>query len=79
MTIVSVEEEYLIFDSVGAIYVGEFGHGLKPPVYTRVNRWCVMDRTVQRDVVMDILVVLLGSVNNYGRHEVLPIISCEYE
>ena len=32
MTIVSIEEEYLIVDKGGTAYVGELGHGLKPPV-----------------------------------------------
>ena len=54
MTIVSVEEECLIVDRGGAEYVGEFGHGIKPPVSIHVARWCVMDFPVQWDVVMDV-------------------------
>ena len=75
MTIVSIKEEYLVFDKGGAAYVGELGHGLKPPVSIHVARWCVMDCPVQWDVVMEILEVLLGLVNNDGRHEALPISS----
>ena len=37
-----------------------------------------MDYPVKWDVVMKILGVLLGLVNNDGRHEALPICSCEY-
>ena len=73
MTIVSIEEEYLIVDRGGTAYVGELGHGLKPPVYIRVARWCVTDYPVQWYVVMEILVVLLDLVNNDGRHEALAI------
>ena len=65
----------MIVDSVGAAYVGELDHGLKPPFYIHVDRWCVMNCPVQWGVVMDIFGVLLGSVNNNGRHEAYPIIS----
>ena len=75
MTIVSIEEEYLIVDRGGTVYVGELGHDLKPPVSIHVARWCVMDCPVQWDVVMEILGVLLGLANNDGRHEALPISS----
>ena len=75
MTIVSIEEEYLIFDRGGTAYVVELGHGLKPPVYIHVAIWYVMDCPVQWDVVMEILGVLLGLVKNDGRHEALPISS----
>ena len=68
MTIVSIEEEYLIVDRRCAAYVGALGHGLKPPVSIYVAIWCVMDCTVQWDVVIDILVLILGLVNNNGRH-----------
>ena len=64
MTILSTKEEYLIVDRGGTAYVGELGHGLKPPVSIHVSRWCAMDYPVQWDVVMDILGVLLGLVNN---------------
>ena len=64
----SIKEEYLIFDRGGATYVGELGHGLKPPVSIRVSRWCVMDCPLQWHVVMEILGLLLGLVNNYVRH-----------
>ena len=74
MTIVSIEEDYLIVDRRGAAYVGELGHGLKTPVSIHVSRWCVMDCSVQWDV-MEILEVLLGMVNNTGRHEAFPTIS----
>ena len=73
MTIVSIEEEYLIVERGGTAYVGELGHGLKPPISIHVARCCVMDCPVQWDVVMEILGVLLGLVNNYGRHEALAI------
>ena len=73
MTIVSTEEDYLIVDRGGTAYVGELGHGLKPPIFIHVAIWCVMDCLVQCDVVMDILGVLLGLVNNNGRHEALPV------
>ena len=53
MTIVSIEEEYLIVDRGGAIYVGELGHDLKPPVSIHVSRWCGIDCSFQWDVVMD--------------------------
>ena len=73
MTIVSIKEEYLIFERGGTAYVGELGHGLKPPVSIHVAIWYVMDCSVQWDVVMEILGVLLGLVNNYGRPEALPV------
>ena len=73
MTIVYIEEEYLILDRGGDTYVGELGHGINTPVSICVARWCVMDCPVQLDVVMEILGVLLGLVNNNGRHEALPI------
>ena len=74
MTIVSTKEDYLIVERGGAAYVRELGRGLKPPVSVHVAIWCVMDCISQLDVVIDILGVLLGLVNNYGRHEALPII-----
>ena len=73
MTIVSIEEEYLIVDRGGTAYVGELGHDIKPPVSIHIARWCVMDCPVQWDVVMEILGVLLGLVKNDGRHEAFPI------
>ena len=79
MTTVSIEEEYIIVDRGVATYVGELGHGLNPPISIHVDRWCVMDFPVQWEVVMDILGVLLGLVNNYGRHDAFPIRSCEYK
>ena len=75
MTIVSIEKEYLIVDRGGTAYVGELGHGLKPPVSIHVSRWCVIDCPVQWDVVMEILGLLLGLVDNNGRHEAFPISS----
>ena len=71
----SIKEEYLIVDRGGATYVGELGHGLNSPVSIHVAIWCVMDCSVKWDVVMEILGVLLGLVNNDGRHEALPISS----
>ena len=79
MNIASTEEEYLIADRVCTAYVGDFFHGLKPPVSIHVARWCVMEFPVQWDVVMEILGVLLGLVNRYGRHEAFTISSCEYK
>ena len=78
MIIVTIEEEYLIV-RCGTAYVGELDHGLKPPVSVHVARWCVMDCPVQWDVVMDILGVILGLVNNYGRNEALPISLGKYK
>ena len=69
----SIKEEYLIVYRGDTAYVGELGHGLKPTDSIHVARWCVMDCPVQWDVVMEILGVLLGLVNNDGRHEALPI------
>ena len=73
MTIVSIEEEYLIVDRGGAAYVGELDHGLKPHICIHVSRWYVMDCPVQWDVVIEILGLLLGLVNNNGTHESFPI------
>ena len=73
MTIVSVKKEYLIVDKGGTAYVGKLGHSLKPPVSIHAARWCVMDCPVQWDVVMEILGLLLGLVNNDVRHEALLI------
>ena len=73
VTIVSTEEEYLIFDRGGAAYVGELGHGLNPTVSIHVSIWCVMDCPVQWDIVTEILGLILGLVNNYRRHESFPI------
>ena len=79
MTIVSIEEEYLFVHRGGTAYVGELGHGLKPPVSIHASKWCVMDCPFQWDVVMEIFGVLLGLVNNDGRHEALPISSTKYK
>ena len=79
VNIVSIEEEYMIFDRRGATYVGELGYGLKPPVSIHVTRWCVTDCPFRWDVVMEILGVILGLVNNDGRHEALPISSGKYK
>ena len=73
MIIVSIEEEYMIVESGGTAYVGELGHGLKPPVSIYVARWCVMDCPVQWDVVMEILGVLVGLVKNGGIHQALSM------
>ena len=75
VTIVSIKEEYLIVDRGGAAYVGELGHVLKSPVSIHVAIRCVMDFPVQWDVMMDILGVILGLLNNNRRHEALPISS----
>ena len=75
----STEEEYLIVDRGGAVYVGYLVHELKPPISIHVAIWCLMECPVQWGAMMDILRVLFGLVNNNGRHEALPIISCEYK
>ena len=72
MDIVYIEEEYLIVDRGGTTYVGELVHGLNPPVSIHVARWCVINCPLKWDVVMEILGVLLGLVNNYRRHEAFP-------
>ena len=69
VTIVPIEEEYLIVDMGGATYVGELGNGIKPPISIHAARWCVMECPLQWDFVMKILVFLLGLVNNDGRNE----------
>ena len=46
MTIISIEEEYMIVDRGGTTYFGDLGHGLKTPVTIPVAIWCVMDWTV---------------------------------
>ena len=79
MTIVSIEAEYLIVDRIGAVYVGELGHEIKSPVSIHVYIWCVVDCPVQWDVVMEILRLLFGLVNNNGMHEAFPISSCGYK
>ena len=79
MTIVSTKEDYLIVDRGGGVSVGELGRVLNLPVSIHVYRWCVANCPVQWYVVMDILGVLIGFVNNYGRHEAFPISSCEYK
>ena len=79
MIIMSTKEEYLIFDRIYAAYVGELGHGLKPPVSVHVFMWCVMDCPVKWDVVMEILGVILGLVNNDKRHEALTISPGKYK
>ena len=68
-----IKEDYLIVERGGGTYIGELGHGLKPPISIHVARWCVMDCPVQWDVVMEILGVLLGLVKNDRRHEALTI------
>ena len=79
MTILSIKEDYMIVDREGTTSFGELGRGIKPPISIHVSRWCVVDCPVQWEVVMEILVVLLGLVNNEGRHEAFPISSCEYK
>ena len=64
----------MIISGGGTAYVGELVHVLKPPASIHVAIWCVMYCPVQWDVVMEILGVILGLVNNYGRHEALSII-----
>ena len=75
----SIKEDYLIVDMGGGVSVGELVHGLNLPVSIHVYRWCVVDCPVQWDVVMEILGLLFGLVNNDGSHEAFPISSCEYK
>ena len=42
-----IEENYLIVDSGGAAYSGEFGHGFNPPVSIHIPAWCVVEYLVQ--------------------------------
>ena len=69
MTIVSIKEDCRIVDRGGVTFVGELFHGLNLPVSIHVSRWCVVDCLVQWGIVMDILGVLLGFVNNCESHE----------
>ena len=73
VAVMSINENYLVVDRVGAVYVGELGHGFKPPKYIHIPRWCLMEFPVQWDLEVDILGLLLGLVKNYGWHEALPI------
>ena len=50
VTVMSIEEYYLIFDRGGATYIGELGHGFKPPISIHIPILCVMDCPVQWDV-----------------------------
>ena len=72
MTIVSTKEEYLIVDRRGAAYFEELGNGLKQHVFIHVAICHLMDFPVQWYVVMEIMVVILGLVNNDGRHKHRP-------
>ena len=69
----------MIVDRGGAAYVGKLGHGLKPPVSIHAYRCCETECPLQWDVVMDILVSLLGLVNNDGSHEAFTIRYFEYK
>ena len=71
----SIKENYLIVDRGGAVYIGELGHGFNPPVSIHIPICCVMECPVQWNVEVDIFVVLLVLVQNYGWHEPFPIIS----
>ena len=72
VTVMSIKEKYLIVDRVGTTYVGELGHGFKPPVYIHIPRWYVMNCPFQWDFEVDILGVLIGLVHNDGWNA-LPI------
>ena len=69
----SIEDDYLIVGRGGAAYVGSLDHGIKPPVSIHVDRWYVIVCLFQWDVVVEILVLLLGLVNNDGCDVALPI------
>ena len=69
----STKEKYLIFDRGGVAYVEELCRGFKPPVSMHIPIWYVMDFPFQWDVGVEILVLLLGLMHNYGWHEALPI------
>ena len=60
MTIVYIEEKYLIVDRGGGTYVGELVNGFKPHIPLYTTRWFVMDCLVQWDAELEILLVLLG-------------------
>ena len=75
VTIVSIEEVYIIFDRGGAAYVVELYHDIKPPVSVHVARCCVMYCPVQWGVVVEILGVLSGLVKKDGKHKSFPISS----
>ena len=71
MAFVTIKENYLDIDRVGATYVGKLGHVFKPSVsiHIHIPRLCVMDCTVQWNFELDIFGVLLGLVHNDGWHE----------
>ena len=79
MTVISIGEKYLIVDRGGATYIGKFGHGFKPSFSIHITRWCVVDSPVQWDLEVEILVVLLGLVQNDGWHEALTVSLGKYK
>ena len=73
VTAVSIKEKYLVVYKVGAAYVGKLGHGFYTPVSIHIPIWCVIDFPVQWYIIVQILVVVLGLVQNYGWHEQFTI------
>ena len=66
---VTIKENYLDIDRLGATDFGKLGHVFKPSVSIHIPRLCVMDCTVQWNFKLDIFGVLLGLVHNDGWHE----------
>ena len=69
VAVVSIKEDYLIFYRGGATYFGKLGHGFKSPVSIHITIWCVMECLVQWNVEVEILILIIGLVNNYGWHK----------
>ena len=69
VAVMSIGENYLIFDRGGTTYIGELGRGFKPPVSLYIPIWCVMECPVQLDVEVNICRVLLVLVHNDGWNE----------
>ena len=79
LAVMSFKEKYLIFDRVGATYVGELGHVFEQPFSVHIPRWCVVYCTFQWDVEVEILGLILDLVHNDGLHEAFPIGSVKYK
>ena len=63
----------------GIKYIGESGHGFKPPFYIHIPIWCVVDCTLQWDVELKILGLIFGLVHNYWWNEEFTTISVKYK
>ena len=75
MAVMSIKENYLIFDREGSTYIGELGRVFKPSVSIHIPRSCVMKFPVQWGVEVKISGLLLFLVHNYRQHEDFPIVS----